>query len=73
LLLAALSAVFEDYELRIQAGLRPAPPDEYRAYRDEHTAPPEEDPATKCAVSPYLDKAIRRGRELAGEAPDFEV
>ena len=69
LLLAALPAVFEDYEFRIQTGLQPAPPDEYRAYHDDDK--PTEDPAEECRIMPYLEKGILRGRELAGEPQDF--
>ena len=72
LLLAALPAVFEDYEFRLQTGLQPAPPDKYRAYHDTDDPDPAEDPATDCAIMPYLEKAILRGRELAGEPRDFD-
>ncbi|GAA3958869.1 hypothetical protein [Hymenobacter antarcticus] len=72
LLLAALPAVFDDYEFRIQTGLQPASPDQYRAYHDAHDGKPEENPAEECAIMPYLEKGILRGRELAGEARDFE-
>ncbi|PJJ48538.1 hypothetical protein [Hymenobacter chitinivorans] len=68
LLLAALPAVFEDYEFRLQAGLQPAPPDEYRAYHDDK---PAEDPAKECRIMPYLKEGILRGRELAGEPRNF--
>jgi hypothetical protein len=69
LLLAALPAVFDDYEFRIQTGLQPAPPDEYRAYHD--TQPANEDP-DEYTIMPYLEKGILRGRELSGEARDFD-
>ena len=61
--------MFEDYEFRIQTGLQPAPPDEYRAYHDDDK--PTEDPAEECRIMPYLEKGILRGRELAGEPRDF--
>lgn len=69
LLLAALPTVFEDYEFRLQTGLQPAPPDEYRAYYDDK---PTEDPAKECRIMPYLKKDILRGRELAGEPRNFK-
>ncbi|WP_046244312.1 hypothetical protein [Hymenobacter terrenus] len=69
LLLAALPTVFDDYEFRIQTGLLPAAPDQYRAYHDDQK--PEEDPAKRCAIMPYLEEDILRGRELAGEPRDF--
>lgn len=70
LLLAALPAVFDDYEFRIQTGLQPAPPDEYRAYHDDNK--PAKDPAKECLIMPYLKKGILRGRELAGEPRNFK-
>lgn len=69
LLLAALPAVFDDYEFRLQTGLQPAPPDEYRAYHDDDQ-PTQEDPE-EYVIMPYLKKGILRGRELAGEPRDF--
>ena len=69
LLLAALPAVFDDYEFRIQTSLLPAPPDEYRAYHDDDK--PTEDPAEECTIMPYLKKGILRGRKLAGEPRNF--
>jgi len=69
LLLAALPAVFDDYEFRLATGLAPAAPDQYRAYHD--AAKPDDDPAEDCAVPEYLERYILRGRELAGEPRDF--
>lgn len=39
LLLAALPAVFDDYEFRLATGLAPAAPDEHRAYHDARRRP----------------------------------
>lgn len=70
LLLAALPAVFEDYQFRLATGLTPAAPDQYRAYHD--TDKPDDDPAEECAVPEAWAKLILRGRELAGEPRDYD-
>ena len=71
LLLAALPAVFEDYQFRLATGLAPAAPDKYRAYHDSDPSK-DDDMAEDCAPPDYLTEAILRGRELAGEARDFD-
>jgi hypothetical protein len=70
LLLAALPAVFEDYQFRLATGLAPAAPDQYRAYHD--TDKPDDDPEKKCGPIEAWTEHILRGRELAGEPLDFE-
>ena len=69
LLLAALPAVFEEYQFRLATGLTPAAPDKYRAYHD--TDQPAKDLATECAPPPAWVELILHGRELAGEPQNF--
>ncbi|MBF9223452.1 hypothetical protein [Hymenobacter ruricola] len=69
-LLAALPAVFDDYQFRLATGLALAAPDAYRAYHDAN-GPEDDDMEEYCATPTYLTTAILGGRELAGEPRDF--
>ena len=71
LLLAALPAVFEDYQFRLATGLALAAPDKYRAYHDPDDSKAK-DTASDCAPPAYLIEAILGGRELAGEPRNFD-
>lgn len=69
LLLAALPAVFEEYQFRLATGLAPAAPDQFRAYHEGNDE--DDDIEEECAPTPAWVELILRGRELAGEPQDF--